>query len=85
MNAEQKQELRELVRQHLAERPRIGLRASDVQMRIRRQIECTTPEVEDALALLVSLGQAQAFNAQLGATKYYQITAAGILAYERGE
>jgi len=40
-------------------------------------------DVAEAATLLVSLGHAQETHAELGATKYYQATASGVLAHER--
>lgn len=85
MTPAEKQELRELARAHLAERPRLALAPEDVHRALSRKMHCTIPEVADALALLVSLEQAKQVTASLGSTRYYQITAAGILAHERGE
>lgn len=85
MNPEEKQELRELVRAHLADRPRLALTSADIHRPVSRKIHCTVPEVEDALALLRGLGQVNRKTASLGSSKYFQITAAGILAHERGE
>ncbi len=85
MTPEEKQELRELCRAHLAERPRLALASSDVHRAVSRKLQCTIPEVADALELLVKLGQASKQYAKLGSTVYYQISADGQLAYERGE
>lgn len=85
MTSADKEELRELVRAHLAERPRIALSAQDLHRPISRKIHCTIPEIEDALELLLGLGQMTRKIAKLGSTKFYQISAQGTLAHERGE
>ncbi len=85
MTPAEKLELRELTREHLAERPRLALAAADLHRPLSRKIHCTIPEIEDALALLVSLDQVKAILPKLGSVKFYQITAAGVLAHERGE
>lgn len=85
MTPVEKLELRELVREHLADRPRLALAAEDLHRPLSRKIHCTIPEIEDALALLVSLQQVETVIPKLGSVKFYQITAAGTLAHERGE
>lgn len=85
MTPAEKEELRELVRAHLADRPRIALSAQDLHRPISRKIHCTIPEIEDALELLCGLEQVIRTIAKLGSTKFYQISAKGTLAYERGE
>jgi hypothetical protein len=86
---EQKEELRYAVREQLVAAKTVALNADMLTRRVQRARAIDHPfdraDVEDALALLIGLGQAKAESASLGATKFYQATAAGILAHERGE
>lgn len=84
MNQMQKEELRRLVRTWLAERGALSFNAHSVHRGVSREIACTEPEVEDALTLLTGMGQVSAAHSELGSTLYYKVTAAGILANERG-
>ena len=85
MNAEETEELRRLVRRHLAERPAIALNVTQIHHGISRQISCTVPEVEAACILFKGLGQMEEIYNTFGSLKYFKITAPGTLAYERGE
>jgi hypothetical protein len=86
---EQKEELRYAVREQLVAAKTVALNADMLTRRVQRARAIDHPfdrtDVADALALLVSLGQASATPASLGATPYYQATAAGVLAHERGQ
>lgn len=79
------EECRYEARHYLATRSTLALDAGAVQRGLARNFDFTLAEVEAALVFLVSLGQAQTEPATLGRTKYYQITAQGQLADERGE
>ena len=84
----QREELRYSVREALVIAKTVALDAEMVSRRVERSrmldFEFATADVEDALAVIVGLGQATAVPATLGATVYYQATAAGVLAHERG-
>ena len=84
-NQEHREETRLAVRAHLVARPMVAPTAAAIHRGIARDTGATLPEVEAALLFLVSLGQVSAVTMPLGATKGYQITAAGTLAHERGE
>jgi hypothetical protein len=73
------------VRHHLAARSTLALDADAIQRGLSRRYDYSRDEVVRALAFLVSLGHVAQSRSALGATFYYQITAAGTLADERGE
>ena len=85
----QKEDLRRAVREVLAVVPQSAFPASVVLRRVARlqalDFAPADDDVAAALALLASLGQAKSLPAPLGATPYWQATAAGVLAHERGE
>jgi hypothetical protein len=85
----QKEELRFALREQLVAAQAVALDAAMLARRLARAraLDFTPPpeEVAAALSLLVGLGQATATPAPLGATLFYQATAAGILAHERGQ
>lgn len=84
----QKEDLRYAVREQLVTAQTVALNAEMVLRRVQRarilDFEFTVREIEEALTLLTGLDQVKATPASLGATKYYQATAAGVLAHERG-
>lgn len=80
-----REELRRACRAHLAERPGISQSAGTVHSAVRRELRCGLGQVAEALSFLVALGHLAETRDPLGATLYYQATAAGILAHERGE
>lgn len=73
------------VRHYLAVRSTLAQDAATVHRQLARKFDFTRAEVTSALVFLVSLGQAEVSPASLGSTKFYQITAKGTLAEERGE
>lgn len=85
----QKEELRFAARQVLVSASTVALTTEMVMRRIARGQLVDPPfdvkDVQEALTLLVGLGHASETPAPLGATKYYQATAAGVLAHERGQ
>ena len=84
----QREDLRYAVREQLVAAKTVALDAEMIRRRVERSrlldFGFTVADVEDALALLVGLGHASSMPVELGATKYYQATAAGVLAHERG-
>ncbi|HPA21465.1 MAG TPA: hypothetical protein PLU30_27235 [Verrucomicrobiae bacterium] len=91
MNAEEtaqdhREEVRRQVRAMLAGRPSTAHRASYVRHRINSDTgeRYTDDEVDAAISFLQKAGQIEFEEESLGATKYWKITAAGILAHERG-
>ena len=85
MSIQQKEELRRLVLRYLAERAALSYNAPSVQLGVRREMACTLPEVEEALEMLLDLELLRHIKNTFGAAKYYKVSAAGTLAYERGE
>jgi hypothetical protein len=85
----QREDLRFAVREALVNAKTVALTAEMVQRRVERSRALdfvpTVAEVTDALTLIVGLGQAGQTPSPLGATPYFQATAAGILAHERGQ
>ena len=79
------EECRYETRHYLATRSTLALDAGSIQRGLARTFDFSLAEVEAALVLLVGLNQVQVNPAALGSTKYYQITALGTLAEERGE
>ena len=89
LSQSQREDLRHAVREQLVTAQTVALTADMVRRRVDRarllNFDAPPSDVEAALALLVSLGQATEQPDPLGATKYYQATAAGVLAHERGQ
>ena len=85
MSNEQKEELRRLSLRWLAERAALAFNSSSIHRGVSRDLACTQPEAEAALELLLDLGWLKDVPNKLGAIRYYQVSAAGSLAYERGE
>lgn len=85
---QQREDLRYAVREQLVNAKTVALSAEMVLSRVLRSrlldFKPDGEDVEDALTLLVGLAHATAIPSELGATKYYQATAAGVLAHERG-
>lgn len=83
----QREELRHAVREQLVAASTVALSAAMLLRRVQRtrllDFDCDERDVVAALALLLSLDQARAVPDELGATPYYQATAAGVLAHER--
>ncbi len=70
---------------YLAARPTLSFPSEAVTRGVRREgAAWTEQQVREALELLVGLGLATATRDPLGSTYYYQATAAGVLAHERG-
>lgn len=83
MNA--KEECRHDCLAFLAARPTLSFPVDAVTRGCRREGAAhTSQDVCEALELLTGLELATATRDPLGSTLYYQITAAGVLAHERG-
>lgn len=86
----QREDLRLAVREVLVAAGPVAFPADVIARRVDRlqilDFPATVPDVESALALLAGLDPAQVrvHAHELGATKHYQATAAGVLAQERG-
>ena len=85
----QREELRYAVREQLVAASTVALSADMLHRRVIRarviDFGFETSDVQEVLTFLASLGQAKETPASLGATLYYQATAAGVLAHERGQ
>lgn len=91
MNAEEmaqdrREEARRQVRKMLAERCSTRHRASYIRHRVNADTgeRYTDAEIEAAISFLEKAKQIDFEEEGLGATRYWKITAAGILAHERG-
>ncbi len=76
------------VRRFLASRPVASLDSDSITHNLMRKgLEISKPDVEAALAFLMGLNPAQVMGtvSPMGNTRRYQITSAGVLAYERNE
>jgi len=76
------------VRRFLASRPMASCDSETITHNLlRKGLETTKPEVEAACTFLMGLSPAQVMGtvASLGSTHRYQISSAGLLAYERNE
>lgn len=73
------------VRRYLAERPVLAFSTTTVRQRLNsgHQGDWTDAEIEAAIQFLRGLKQIDAVQDGLGASKCYQITSEGVLAYER--
>lgn len=87
----QREDLRLAVREALVAAGPVAFPADVIARRVDRlqilDFAATVEDVEAALALLAGLNppQVQVHPHALGATQYYQATAAGVLAQERGQ
>ncbi len=83
-----KEDLRFAVREQLVAVASVAFTADTIRRRVIKgrmlNYEPSLDEVAAALIFLASLGHATETAAPLGATRYYQATATGILAHERG-
>lgn len=82
---ERREEARHAVRAHLAERPAIASHPEDIRRRLNagHLHDFTSDDVNYAIGFLVGLSQVESIPDSLGATSYFRITSAGILAHER--
>lgn len=78
------EECRGEVLHYLAVRNTLAQDAGTITRGLSRQFDFELHEVAGALAFLESAGHVTKTYAPLGSTKYYQITAQGQLADERG-
>ena len=85
MSTLQKEELRRTCLAWLAARLSLAFNVSSIQRGVNREMPCTVEEVADAMVFLNGMGLTHEVPNKLGGTKYYQISAEGILAYERGD
>ena len=85
----QREDLRFAVREQLVAAQTVALTSDMLMRRVQRarviDFEFTALDVFESVTFLVGLNYAKEQPAQLGATKYYQATAAGVLAHERGQ
>lgn len=85
MTSDQKEELRRLSLGFLAKRSACAFNCFSVREGIRRDMACTEEEVEETLLFLKSSGLIDEVPNKLGARRYYQANAHGILSHERGD
>lgn len=79
-------DFRRSVRAHLAERPSVSQSAETIHRHVAREYAATVRQTESALAVLEAMRHVKSAHDPLGGpVKYYQATADGILAHERGE
>lgn len=85
----QREDLRFAVREQLVAAQTVALTADMLMRRVQRarviDFEFSVLDAHEAANFLVGLGYARESPTPLGATKYYQATAAGVLAHERGQ
>jgi hypothetical protein len=81
---ERKEDARREVRGFLAARMALAHSAKAVTRRLNVENDFTLEEVGEALTFLEGLGEVKSRCADLGATRYYQITSHGVLQQERG-
>jgi chorismate mutase len=80
---ERREDCRREVRAFLAQRQQLAHRVSAIKRRLNIENDFTDEEIEAALIFLAGLGEVSSSAAELGATKFFQATSAGVLAYER--
>jgi hypothetical protein len=80
---EAREECRREVLNYLANRPAVALSRDTIRRGLAREFDFEDAEILHACAFLVSRGFASEKHADLGATRYYQISADGTLAHER--
>ena len=85
MSTEQTIAFRRAVRGHLAERPSVSQAPATIHRFMGRDVPGTVEDVARACEVLTALGQLHAENDPIGgSTKYYRVTAQGILDHEAG-
>jgi hypothetical protein len=81
-----KEEIRHGVRKSLYDRQRTAHLATTVLRDLRAdQYDADLEDVEAALSFLEDLEQVASEHGDLGSTKYFRLTASGILAHERSD
>lgn len=89
MDAERKQELRHAAAQFLYERSLLAFAPGAVARLLYRRglvdFAVTEEDAREALEFLRGLGLVEGIQDKLGGGVSYKITAAGVLAHERGE
>jgi hypothetical protein len=80
-----KEECRHAVLAFLAERPAVSHSIGAIRRGVNREGgDFSEQECREAAEFLVGLGSASVVPDPLGSTRYYQISAQGTLAHERG-
>ena len=81
-----KEECRHAVLAHLAQRPRLAFPVDAITRSANRNGgDFTQEEIAEASELLVGLTLASVDADPLGSTRYYKVTGAGVLHYERAQ
>lgn len=80
----EKEEVRHAVRTYLYDRQRAAQTIATITRNLRRDgTQCDEDDVEIALAFLTGMDQVAETPDPLGSTKYFKLTATGILDHER--
>lgn len=83
------EQLRHAAREVLASRPGVALPLPGIRRRIEQGSlvdgKINDEELRAALAVLIGLGQVDVAHDKLGSTEHFKATAAGVMAFERGE
>jgi len=83
------EQLRVAAREVLAKRPGTALELSGIRRRIEHDkivdFAYSDRELRGAVAVLIDMEQVKIANGALGKSEYFSATAAGILAFERGQ
>lgn len=86
MDADLLPDFRRAARRHLAERPAVSQPAVTVNRYLHKEFGSTVEDTENALRFCEGLGHLKStYDPMGGSERYFQITATGILAHERGE
>lgn len=84
MTNAQKEELRSIILGWMADRSALAFAVHSIHRGASREMPVTVAEVEAAAEFLKDLGHLKIVPNPLGATRHYQITAAGTIAHEGG-
>lgn len=84
MNTPTREELRRLTLGWLCDRAALAFNAASINRGVSRELPHTVPETEDTVAFLESAGFVAEVPNALGGTRFWKITAAGMIAHERG-
>ena len=86
LGEQDKADFRRAVRAHLAERPSVSQAPATIHRHAGREFAATLQDTIDACVFLELSGHLTSHHDPMGGkTLYYQATAAGVLAHERGQ
>jgi len=83
MTAEKNEEIRNEALAYLATRQGVKQTSATILRRLNKENNFTILELEAALAFLTGLGLVESQHEGLGSSRYYGVTSAGVLHYER--